>query len=299
MPPAIRSNFGNLLAPGFRMIYDEEFNRYAPEYPAIMNIVESERQYEQDSSISGLGFVPEKEEGVGIIYDDPIQGFTKTYTHKTYGLGFRVTKEMWEDDLYGKMKKMPAALGRSMRITIETDAANVYNRAFNSSYLGGDGKVLCATDHPLTGGGTENNTLSSAADFTATSFEQALIDIQGTVDDRGLVLALMANKLLVHPAGEWNANKILKSSQEPDTANNAINPAKGMLPGGIVVNHYLTDLDAWFILCDQHDVNFFFRRRPEFDRTNDFDTEDAKFKGTARWSNGFSGFRGVYGSQGI
>lgn len=297
--PSIRANFGDLLAPGFRVIYDEEFNRYSPEYPAIFNVLSSERQYEQDSSISGLGFVPEKEEGVSITYDDPIQGFDKTYTHKTYGLGFRVTKEMWEDDLYGKMKKMPAALGRSMRITIETDAANVYNRAFSGSYLGGDAKALCVTDHPLTGGGTENNTLSSQADFTATSFEQALIDIQGTVDDRSLVLALMANKLLVHPAGEWSANKILKSALDPDSANNAINPAKGMLPGGIVVNHYLTDTDAWFILCDTHDVNFFFRRRPEFDRTNDFDTEDAKFKGTARWSNGFSGWRGIYGSQGI
>ena len=177
--------------------------------------------------------------------------------------------------------------------------ANVYNRAFNSSYTGGDAKELCATDHPLTGGGTEQNKLTNAADFNATSLEQALIDIQATVDDRSLVLALRPLKLLVSPSGEWGAKKILKSAQEPGTANNDINPAQGVLPGGVVVNHYLTDTDAWFILCDDHEVNAFIRRATDFDRDNDFDTEDAKFKTTARWSNGFSEWRGIYGSPGI
>ncbi len=297
--PALRSNFGDLLAPGFRTIFQDKFNEYPAEWPAIFNKLTSERQYEDDSSISGFGFVPEKEEGVGITYDDPIQGYDKRYTHKTYGLGFRVTREMFEDDLYGKMKKMPKALGRSMRITMETDMANVYNRAFNSSYTGGDAKELCATDHPLTGGGTEQNELTNAADFSDTSLEQALIDIQATTDDRSLILALRAHKLLVHPAGEWNALRVLRSSQDPDSSNNAINPAKGVLPGGIVVNHYLTDTDAWFILCDDHEVNAFIRRPVDFDRTNDFDTEDAKFKTTARWSNGFSEWRGIFGSPGI
>jgi len=277
----------------------DKFNEYPPEWPKIFNRLTSERQYEDDSSVSGFGFVPEKEEGVGITYDDPIQGFDKRYTHKTYALGFRVTREMWEDDLYGKMRKMPKSLGRSMRITQETDMANVYNRAFNSSYTGGDAKELCATDHPLTGGGTEQNKLTNAADFNATSLEQALIDIQATVDDRSLVLALRPLKLLVSPSGEWGAKKILKSAQEPGTANNDINPAQGVLPGGVVVNHYLTDTDAWFILCDDHEVNAFIRRATDFDRDNDFDTEDAKFKTTARWSNGFSEWRGIYGSPGI
>ena len=297
--PSLRANFGDLLAPGFRIIHDEQFKRYPTEYTEIFNVTDSDRQYEDDSSISGFGFVPEKTEGTGITYDDPIQGYDKRYTHKTYGLGFRVTKEMFEDDLYGKMKKMPKALGRSMRISIETDAANVYNRAFNNSYTGGDGLELCSTAHTLTGGGTEQNELTNAADFTETSLEQALVDIQATLDDRSLVYQLMPKKFLCHASGEWNAAKILKSSQEPGTGNNAINPGKGVLPGGIVVNHYLTDTDAWFILCDEHEVNFMFRRRPDFDRTNDFDTEDAKFKTTARWSNGFSGWRGVFGSPGI
>ena len=297
--PSLRVNFGDLLAPGFRSIFMDKFGEYPAEWPSIFNKLSSQRQYEDDSSISGFGFVPEKEEGVGITYDDPIQGYDKRYTHKTYGLGFRVTKEMWEDDLYNKMNKMPKALGRSMRVTQETDMANVYNRAFNSSYTGGDGKELCATDHPLTGGGTEQNELTNAADFSDTSLEQALIDIQATLDDRSLVLALRPKKLLVAPSGEWNAIRVLRSSQDPDSGNNAINPAKGALPGGIVVNHYLTDTDAWFILCDDHEVNAFIRRATSFDRTNDFDTEDAKFKTTSRWSNGFSDWRGIFGSPGI
>jgi phage major head subunit gpT-like protein len=297
---ALRANFGDLLAPGFRMIFDKDmFGGYPPEYTSIFNIVSSSRQYEDDSSISGLGTIPEKEEGVGITYDSPIQGYNKRYTHKTYGMGFRVTREMMEDDLYSKMRKMPSALSRSMSVTIETDAANIYNRAFDSAYTGGDGKELCATDHPLTGGGTEQNELTNAADFTDTSLEQALIDIQATTDDRGLVLALRPMKLLVTPTGEWNAMKILKSGQDPDSANNAINPAKGALPGGIIVNHYLTDNDAWFILGDKHEVNWFWRRKPSFEQGNDFDTEDAKFKATARWSNGFTEWRGVFGSPGI
>jgi phage major head subunit gpT-like protein len=293
---AIRANFGDLLAPGFREIFFNRFNLNPDEYTKIFNVVNSSRQYEDDSSISGFGTVPEKSEGGGITYDDPIQGYDKRYTHTTYGLGFRVTREMWEDDLYGKMKKMAKALGRSMRYTIEQDAANVYNRAFNSSYTGGDGKELCATDHPLTGGGTEQNELTTAADFSDTSFEQALIDIAATTDDRGLIVALMPKLLVGSPSSDWTFAKILKSSQSPLDANNAINPAKGRLE--YTINHYFTDTDAWFILCDDHEVNYFFRRRPDFEQGSDFDTEDAKFKGTYRSSNGWSEWRGVYGSPG-
>lgn len=274
----------------------DKFKSYPDEYTKLFNVLSSERQYEEDSSISGFGLVPEKAEGVGIFYDDPIQGYDKRYTHKTYGMGFRVTREMWEDDLYGKMRKMPKSLGRSMRISIEQDAANVYNRAFNSTYTGGDVKELCATDHPLTGGGTEQNEPSSNADLSATSLEQALIDIAATVDDRGLQLALRPKLLVVTPTYNWTASKLLESTQEPGSGNNDVNPAKGIMP--YTVNHYLSDSDAWFVLCDDHEVNFFFRRRPDFEQGNDFDTEDAKYKATARWSNGWSEWRGVYGSQG-
>lgn len=293
---AIRPNYGDLLAPGFREIFFNKFNSYPDEYTKIFNILTSERQYEDDSSISGFGTVPQKNEGEAITYDDPIQGFDKRYTHSTFGLGFRVTREMWEDDLYGKMKKMPKSLGRSFKITIEQDGANVYNRAFTSTYAGGDGKELCATDHPLTGGGTEQNELTTAADLNATSFEQALIDIAATVDDRGLLLALRPKTLVVTPSNDWNAAKLLESSLDPESAQNAVNPAKGRLP--YMVNHYFANADDWFILCDDHEVNWFWRRRPDFEQGNEFDTEDAKFKGTGRWSNGFSEWRGVFGSPG-
>lgn len=293
---ALRSNFGDLLVPGFRAIFMDKFKSYSDEYTELFNILSSERQYEEDSSISGFGLVPEKNEGVGIFYDDPIQGYDKRYTHKTYGMGFRVTKETWEDDLYGKMRKMPSALGRSMRISIEQDAANIYNRAFSSSYLGGDGIELCSLLHPLTGGGTEQNEPSSPGDLSATTLEQALIDIAATVDDRGLQLALRPKKLVVTPSFAWTASKLLESTLNPGVSTNEINPAKGIMP--FVVNHYFTNSDDFFILCDDHEVNFFFRRRPEFDKGNDFDTEDAKFKATARWSTGWSEWRGVYGNPG-
>jgi phage major head subunit gpT-like protein len=294
---AQRGNFGDLLAPGFREIYFERFNRYPDEYTKIVNVQDMDRQYIDDSDLSGFGTVPEKTEGVGISYDDPIQGYDKRYTASTYALGFRVTREMWEDDLYGKMKKMPKALGASMRYTIEVDGANLYNRAFNSSYTGGDGIELCSTVHPLTGGGTEQNELTTAADLSETSLEQALIDIAATTDDRGLTLALKPRKLLVSPTNWVLASKLLKSTQEPGSAQNAINPFMGMFE--LVVNHYMTaGSDDWFILCDDHQVNFIFRSRPNFEQDNDFDTEDAKFKARARWVTGFSGFRGIFGSPG-
>lgn len=296
--PSLRSNFGDLLAPGFREIFFEKFKSYPDEYPKICNLpATAKRQYQDDSSISGFGAAAEKTESIGISYDDPIQGYDKRYTHVTYGLGFRVSREMYEDDLYGKMNKMPKALARSIRYTLETSIANIYNRAFNTSYTGGDGKELCALDHPLTGGGTEQNELTNAADLYETTLEQALIDIAATTDDRGLVLALRPKLLLVTPSNNVNAHKLLKSTQEPGSANNADNFFQGIMP--YTVNHYLTDTDAFFILCEDHEVNCFMRRKPDFEQDNDFDTEDAKFKVTARWSEGWSIPWGVFGSPGI
>ena len=293
---AIRANFGDCLAPGFRAIFFDKFNSYPDEYKEIVNVLTSDRQYEDDSSVSGFGLVPQKNESSGITYDDPIQGFNVRYTHVTYGLGFRVSREMWEDDLYSIMRKMPKALARRMRLTMETDVANLLNRAFSTSYLGGDGSALCVTTHALTGGGTEQNTLTTAADLSETTFEQALIDIAATVDDRNLVLALRPKKMVVPPSLDFTASKLLESTLVPESANNAMNPAKGRMP--YVVNHYLTDTDAWFILCEDHELNMFMRRKPDFEQGNDFDTEDAKFKGTARWKAGWSEWRGIYGSAG-
>lgn len=292
----VRGNFGDLLAPGFREIFFQKFGERPPEYTELFNVLSSNRQYEDDSYISGFGLIPKKNEGVEMASDDVIQGFDKRYTHDTYALQYRITREMIEDELYGIIKKLPAALGRSMRITVETDAANVFNRAFNSSYTGGDGKELCATDHPLLDGSTQKNELTTPADLTAASLEQALIDIAATTDDRGLLVHLVPQKLVVPPNLEWTARKLLNSTLDPDSANNAINPAKNQLQ--LVVNHFLTDTDAWFILCDSHELNWFWRVKPDHMQDNDFGTQDAKFAVRARWSRGWSMPWGVFGSPG-
>ncbi len=289
---AQRANHGDLLAPGFREIYFQRFNSYPDEYTQFFNILGSVRQYEEDSTLAGFGTVPEKDEGSDITYDDPQQGFDVRYTHTTFALGFRVTREMWEDDLYGKMNKMPSALGRSMRIAIENDGANVLNRAFDSNFTGGDGIELSSLVHPNTDGSTQKNELSTPADLSETAIEQAIIDIAATTDDRSLEINLMPRKLIVHPSDQFRAKQLMNSALVPDSGNNAVNTLQGILD--IQVSHYVTDTDAWFIQCDNHSLNFFFRRRPDFEPGNDFDTEDAKFKATARWSKGWTDWRGMF-----
>lgn len=292
-----RGNFGDLLAPGFRMIFFDNLGRKESQYTTLYNMLTSSRQYEDDSYVSGFGFIPLKSEGVEMDSDEVIQGFDKRYVHDTYALQYRITEEMEEDDLYSIMKKLPAALGTSMKETIETDGANMFNNGFNAAIeTGGDGKELFATDHPLVGGGTQKNELSTAADLDATSLEQALIDIRATTDDRGLLVHLRPRLLVVPPEMEWTAQILLKSALDPDSANNAINPALNKLQ--IVVNDYLTDTDAWFILCDTHELNWFWRVNPDHMQGNDFGTGDAKFKVRARWKRGWSIPWGAFGSPG-
>ena len=295
--PMQRPNFGDLLAPGFREIFFMKFGEKPSQYSELFNMETSTRQYEDDSYVSGFGLIPTKDEGVEMDSDEVIQGFDKRYTHDTYGLQYRLTEELMEDEMYGTMKKLPAALGRSMRVTVETDGANMYNNGFDSGVeTGGDGVELFSTLHPLVGGGTQKNELTTAADLSATSLEQALIDIRATTDDRGLPLNLIPRKLIIPPELDWTAKKLLGSSQDPDSANNAINPAHNALK--IVVNDYLTDTDAWFIMGDEHELNWFWRIKPDHMQGNDFGTGDAKFKVRARWKRGWSLPWGVFGSPG-
>ena len=297
----VTGNISALLTPGFRVIWDASQEMWSTEYTQFMTLETSTRHFEEDHSITQLGVVPEVGEAVPIQYDTIYDGYTKRYTNLLYGLGFSVSRVMVEDDLYRKIKNMPKALATSAKETIETVAANHLNRAFNSSYTGGDGKVLCASDHPTYGGGgTYSNIPSVAADLDITSFEQALIDIQiNFIDDRGKKIKVMPQKLLLHASNWFMAEKILKSAQEPDTANNAINPAKGALPGGYVILHWVTDTDAWFITTNrQNGLQWFWRRRPEFTQDNDFDTENAKYKTTFRASSGWTDPRCIYGSAG-
>jgi hypothetical protein len=295
MPTGI-ANFADLLAPGFRAIFLDKFGQYAEEYSKVFNVLTSGRNYEEESYISGFGLAPIKRAGESITYADPKQGFDKKYTHDTYGLGYIVHRELVEDDLYNKINRLPNCLARSMRATVETTAANVMNRAFNSSYTGADGKEMCATDHPLLGGGTQKNELTNSADLSASTFEQALIDIADTTDDEGLLIGLRP-KTLVHPTElEWTAVKLLDSTLDPESAMNAVNPGKGKLPR--MTYHWLTDPDAWFILCEDNELNFYWRRRMDFEKENDFDTENAKFKATCRFIASWTLPWGIFGSPG-
>lgn len=293
-----RAGFNDLTAPGFRDIFLDNFGERPTEYTEIFNMETMSTQYVDDSYVTGFGNVPVKNEGTSITYDEALQGFDKRYTAVTRGLAYRITEEMIEDDRYRIMRKMPAQLGRSMRNTIEQDGANMLNNAFDGTNYadGGDGKELLALDHPLMGGGTQKNELTNAADFSYTSLEQATTDIAATTTDRGQLMNLMPKKLIVHPSKLWKAQKILKSSQEPGSANNDINPALNFVT--VSANHYFTDPDAWFIICDMHEMNWFWRVKPDHQMGNDFDTGDAKFKVRGRWVRGWSLPWGVFGSPG-
>ena len=295
----VSGDFGRLLEPGLRRIYGLGYKEYPQEYPHIFNVENSKRSFEESYQMAGLPQVPVKPESVGISYEDAISGATHKLYHVTYGLGFKVSKELAEDDQYKKINRMPKMLSKSVRVTIETVAANILNRAFNSSYVGADGVELCSAVHPLLGGGTYQNEPSTAADLDMTSLEQALIDVQAYTDDRGHLAQTKARKLIIAPSNEWQAQRLLKSAMDPETANNAINPAKGIIPEGYTVNHYLTDPDAWFIKTDATDgLVFYWRRRPMFAKDNDFDGENAKFKTTYRMIVGWDDSRGIYGNPG-
>ena len=236
------------------------------------------------------------------------QGFTSRYQHVTYGLGFIVTREAFDDDMYDVVaKKKAQALAFSMRQTKEIIGANVYNRAFNTSYVGGDAATLIAcaaggsATAPNVAGGTYTNGPSAAVDLSEAALEQACIDIAGFTNDRGLKIAVRPRKLIIPKELMFEASRILKTEGRVGTDLNDINAVKsmGMIPE-IVVNHYLTDTDAWFLRTDvQNGLKYFERRGDQFEMDNDFDTENAKFKATARYSFGWTDRRGIYGSPGV
>ena len=236
-----------------------------------------------------------------ITYDSERQGFTSRYNHVVYALGFIITREIYEDDQYDVVGKRKAnALARSMRQTKEIIGANVFNRAATSGYTGGDGVTLLNASHPNVAGGTWSNMPSTAADLSEAALEQANIDIAALTDDRGLLIAAKPRKLVIAPSNMFEAKRILGSDGRVGTDLNDLNAIKtmGIIPE-VVVNHYLTDADAWFILTDVNDgLKYFERRGDAFEMDNDFDTENAKFKATARYSFGWTDPRAIYGSMG-
>jgi Mu-like prophage major head subunit gpT len=292
--------WGKLLWPGVNKWYGDSYNDYKTEYTEIFDTEKSDRAYEEDVSVSGFGLAQIKGEGQSVSYDTEQQGFLDRYTHATYSLGFVITKELVEDDLYSKAGKRKAqGLARSMRQTKEIVAANILNRAFNTSYLYGDGKALIVSDHPNIAGGTWSNLLAVAADLSEASLESAWIQIAKYTDDRGLRIAVKPKKLIVPVDEALNAMKIMGTEYEVGTNNNTINVVKSKYPGGVVVNHYLTDTDAWFIATDvPNGLKHFERVADSFSMDDDFETDNAKFKARARYSFGCSDKRAIFGTPG-
>ena len=293
-------SFAKALWPGINAWYGMQYDEHRVEYTDLFKTESSDKAYEEEVAVSGFGLAPKKAEAAGISYDTARQLFVKRYTNVTYGLGFIITREMYEDDLYSVIgKQRSRSLAFSMRQTKETVAGNIFNRAFNSSYTGGDGLELCSTGH-VTAGSTFSNITNPASDLSTAALEQAAIDIMDFRDNRGLKISVQPRCLVVPTALAFEAQRILKSSLEHDTANNAINALKSMnvFPDGIKVNHYFTDANNWFILTNVPDgLKYFERRADDFSPgENDFDTENARYKATARYVFGWTDPRAVFGS---
>lgn len=289
------------LWPGVREWFGRNYNEHPTEYTEIFAVQKSSRNYEDDVEVTGLGLAAIKAEGGGVSYDSESQGITKRYTHVAYALGFIVTKEELDDNLYKeKAFRRSKSLAFSMRQTREIVGANVLNRAFTAAYPGGDGKEMIATDHP-TLDGSQSNELTVAADFSEASLEDLLIQMHNAKNSRGLRIAVKARKLIIPPNLVFEAQRVLKSELRVGTADNDINAVRsmGLLPEGFVVNHYLTDPGAWFMKSDvQNGLMWFDRIAVELSNDNDFDTMNAKAKAYMRFTAGWTDFRGIYGSPG-
>ena len=294
-------NHPKALWPGIRKFWGRTYEQLGQEWSEFLDVDTSEKAYEEDVEVTGFGLAPIKAQAGAVSFDSESQGQTKRYTHVVYGLGYIVSKEELEDNLYEVVsKRRTKALAFSINQTEEIVGANILNRAFNTSYLGGDGKAMIVPDHPaLTG--SQSNVLTTAADLSEASIEDMIVQMMLATNSRGLRIKVMPKKLIV-PANEaFNAERILKSTLQSGTANNDVNAIKnmGLLPGGVCVNHYLTDTDAWFIKTNiPNGMMRFNRRAVEFGNDNDFDTDNAKAKATLRFSVGWTDFRGCYGSAG-
>ena len=295
-------NFAKALWPGVNVWFGEAYKEFPEEWSQIFKKESSRKAFEEDVSTSGFGLVPAMAEGAPVTYDSTQQGFVTRYTHQDYGMGFVITRNMVEDDLYDVAgKKNAQSLAFSARQTVEIICANVLNRAFTAAYKGGDGKELCATNHPNIAGGTYSNELATPADLSELALEQAIIDIGKWKNDRGLRIAVTPKKLVIPVDLLFTAERILGSNLRVGTSNNDINALKslGCLEGGYVVNHYLTDTNAWFLMTDVPNGLVLKERRPmEFTMDNDWDTSNAKYKVTFRMSVGWSDPKCILGSPG-
>ena len=296
-----RSQLVKELEPGLNALFGLEYGRYDAEHTEIFETETSDRAFEEEVMLSGFGNARVKSEGGSIIYDNATETFTARYTHETIALGFAITEEAVEDNLYDRISaRYTKALARSMANTKQVKAANVLNNAFDPNFTGGDGKELCATDPPLVAG-TLSNELATAADLNETSLEQALIDIAAFTDERGLLISTQGRKLIIPSELQFVADRLMASANRVGTADNDINALRnmGMIPEGYTVNHYLVDNDAFFIKTDIPNGFKLFQRSPiRTSMEGDFDTGNVRYKARERYSFGFSDPRCVFGSPG-
>jgi hypothetical protein len=289
------------LEPGLNALFGLEYNRYENQHAEIFDTESSDRAFEEEVMLSGFAQAQVKPEGSGVTFDNAQETFTARYSHETIALAFSITEEAIEDNLYDRLaSRYTKALARSMANTKQVKAANVLNNAFNSSFAGGDGKELCATDHP-TIAGTFSNELATSADLNETSLEQSLIDIAAFTDERGLKIAARGVKMIIPSELQFTAERLMKSAGQTGGNNNDVNAvaSMGMIPQGYVVNNFLTDTDAFFIKTDvPNGLKMFVRSPIKTAMEGDFDTGNVRYKARERYSFGFSDPRGIFGSPG-
>ena len=288
------------LEPGLNALFGLEYKNYANEHAEIFDTENSDRAFEEEVMLSGFANASVKPEGSSVNYDAAQETYSARYTHETLALAFAITEEAIEDNLYDRLaSRYTKALARSMANTKQVKAANVLNNAFGTAN-GGDGKELCATDHPIVAG-TVRNELTVAADLNETSLEQSLIDIAAMTDERGLKIAAKGVKMIIPSALQFTAERLMKSSLRTGTADNDTNAvvSMGMIPQGYAVNHYLTDTNAFFIKTDvPNGLKHFVRAPMKTAMEGDFETGNVRYKDRERYSFGFSDFRGIFGSPG-
>lgn len=300
-PIITTGNIAKLLWPGLNARWGVSYTEHPKEYPDLVDLHTSDKNYEEDQELTGFGLAPVKTQGASIYYDTEGQGVTTRYTHINYGLGFIITEEAIDDNLYEKIgMQRTGNLAFSLRQTKENVVANLYNRGFSTSYPIADGAAMLSAAHPSFTG-NQSNILATAADLSESSLEDLSIQIMQATNTRGMKIALMGRSVIVPPSLAFEATRILKSTLQSDTANNAVNAMRsmGLFPEGVKVNHYLTDLDAFFIRTNAEDgLKLFQRKAATFAQDGDFDTSNLKYKASERYSVGATDWRGIYGTPG-
>ena len=297
-----RSQLLKELLPGLNALFGLEYARYGEEHKELYETESSERSFEEETKLSGFSAAPVKSEGAAIAYDNAQEAWTTRYSHETIALGFSITEEAIEDNLYDSLSaRYTKALARGMAYTKQVKGASVLNNGFSASYLGGDGVALFSTSHPTVNGGVNANTPSTQVDLNETSLEAAVIQIAAWTDERGLLIAAKPRKLVVPPALMFVATRLVETNLSVGTNNNDVSAIvnNGTIPDGYTVNHFLTDVNAWFMLTDvPNGLKHFVRTPLQNSMDGDFDTGNVRYKSRERYSFGWSDPLGAWGSSG-